>query len=148
MRYYIDFAARLQRRSGGLGNHMDDRPRNPVQELIGYEILSNEDGLCKSQLQLREDHLHGGRVVQGGIAFILADASMATCLSATLPDGYACTTIEMKISFLEAVREGLMYCEARLIRKGKRIAFLEAKVLEGERLVATATASFAILNLS
>ena len=127
MRYYIRFGAGLPYRYEGFANRMDGRPRNPVQELIGYEILSNENGLCKSQLQLREDHLHGGRVVQGGIAFILADASMATCLSATLPDGYACTTIEMKISFLEAVREGLMYCEARLIRKGKRIAFLEAK---------------------
>lgn len=114
--------------------------------LVGIEMMRCEDGECSTRLEIRDELLHGGGVVQGGVPFTMCDSAMAQALRSSLEPGQGSATIEVKISFLEAVREGTLVCEARMVRRGKRVAFLEAKVTEGDRLVATATGSFAILQ--
>lgn len=120
---------------------------NRFANLIGLRFDHVEDGKCKCSLEVTDDHFHPGGVVHGGIAFSLADSSMAMALISTLDPGYGASTIESKISYLEAVREGVMVSEARIIRRGKRIAFMEAQVTRDGQLVATATATFAIVKM-
>ncbi|MCH7958990.1 MAG: PaaI family thioesterase [Candidatus Hydrogenedentes bacterium] len=120
---------------------------NRFANLIGLRFDHVEDGKCKCSLEVTNDHFHPGGVVHGGIAFSLADSSMAMALISTLEPGYGASTVELKMSYLEAVREGVMESEARIIRRGKRIAFMEAQVTRDGQLVATATATFAILKM-
>lgn len=120
---------------------------NPFADLIGFRFTRCENGECSAEIDVRRDHFHPGGVVHGGVAFALADSAMATGLITTLEGGQTASTIELKISYFAPVREGRMRCDSRIIRRGRRIAFLEAKVYSGDTLVATATASFAIIDL-
>lgn len=120
---------------------------NRFANLIGLRFDHVEEGKCKCSLEVTEDHFHPGGVVHGGIAFSLADSSMAMALISTLEPGYGSSTIELKVSFLEAVREGIMVSEAHVVRRGKRIAFMEARITRDGQLVATATATFAIVQM-
>ncbi len=113
---------------------------------VGIELVRYGEGECSTRLVVRDELLHGGGVVQGGVPFTMCDSAMAQALHTVLEPGQGSATIEVKVSFLEAVSDGVLVCEARLIRRGKRVAFLEAKVTDGDRLVATATGSFAILQ--
>lgn len=113
---------------------------------VGIELLRCENGESDSMLVIRDELLHGGGVVQGGVPFTMADSGMAMALQTVLEPHQDSATIEVKISYLEAVRSGSLRCEARMVRSGRRVAFLEARITEGDRLVATATGSFAILE--
>jgi acyl-CoA thioesterase len=93
-------------------------------------------------------HLHHpGGIVHGGVAYGLADSAMAHALISMVDAGMNCSTIEMKMSYLSAVREGLMRAEAKVLKKGRTVAFAEARVECEGKLVATATGSFAIHEL-
>jgi len=119
---------------------------NPFAELIGFKVLRCAEGQSEIALDIRKDHFHPGGVVHGGVAFTLADSSMAIALMSDLEMAGQVSTIELKISYIAAVREGKLVAEGSIVRRGKRVAFMESKVYEGDRLVATATASFAILD--
>lgn len=122
----------------------DSRGVNRFATLIGYQLEEMKDGKSVITLDLREDHFHPGGMVHGGVAYGMVDTGMAMAVISTLDSGQGPVTIEIKISYLEAVRDGQLRCNSSIIRRGKRVAFLESKVHEGERLVATATGSFAI----
>lgn len=129
-----------------LASHLNRPNSNPFRELIGFTFTHCEDGKCSAELEIREDHLHGGRVVHGGIAFALVDSTMATGIISTLESGQMTATIELKMSYLAPVREGLLQCDSWIVKKGRTIAFTESKVHVGDKLIATATGSFAIID--
>ena len=120
---------------------------NRYATMMGIQYEHVEEGLCRCSLEVSDEHFHPGGVVHGGIAFSLADTSMAMALMTTLGSGQQSATIELKISFLAPVRAGTMRCEGKLIRRGRRVAFMESEVRVDENLVATATASFAIIDV-
>lgn len=127
-------------------SHLNTPGFNKYTTLMGIQFDVVEAGRCEAHLEVNEDHFHPGGVVHGGVAFGLADSAMAHAVLATLEGTQNCSTIETKISYLSAVTQGTLKCEARIIRHGKRIAFLDATVTNGEKLVATATGTFAIIG--
>lgn len=126
--------------------HLNKSGFNRFATLLGIEFTHIAPGECTAEIEVNENLFHPGGIVHGGVAFSLADSSMAMALIADLGRGENCSTIEMKISYMKAVVEGRMVSKGRIIRKGQRIAFMEAQVTRGEDLVATATATFAILQ--
>lgn len=127
-------------------SHLNKTGFNRFARLLGIEFVHLEPGRCEAVIDVHEDLFHPGGVVHGGVAFSLADSSMAMALIAGLDDGQGCSTIESKMNYLKAVVEGRMQSEAWIVRKGRRIAFMEAKITHGEDVVATATGTFAIIE--
>lgn len=121
---------------------------NKFTGLVGIKFTKWEEGRCEAKVDVREDLFHPGGIVHGGVAFGLADSTMAHALISTLDAGQDCSTINLNISYLGAVKEGTMNCESWVVKRGRRVAFLESKVFNGERLVATATGTFAIIERS
>lgn len=119
---------------------------NQFTTLMGIEFTEWEEGRCAAKVDVRDELFHPGGIVHGGVAFALADSTMAHALISTLQTGQDCSTIELKISYLGSVKEGTMACESEVIKRGRRVAFLESKVFNGDRLVATATGTFAIIQ--
>ena len=121
---------------------------NPFGDLIGMECFGQENGRCHCRLEVQPSLLNPNGVVHGAAIYALADTAMGGALVSQLPPGQACATIEIKISYFKAVRQGLISCIARVVHQGKRIAFLEAEVRKGDLLVAQATGTFTILSPS
>ncbi|MCB0035473.1 MAG: PaaI family thioesterase, partial [Anaerolineales bacterium] len=69
---------------------------------------------------------------------------MGGALVSILEAGQVCTTVEIKISYFQAVLAGRLRCDARVIQKRKRLAFLDADVYQDDVLIAQATGTFVI----
>ncbi len=87
-----------------------------------------------------------GRMHGGAIA-TLADTVVAFALSPLLSKNQKCTTIEMKINYLEPIQQGKAIAEARIIKKGKRIAVGEVDIFsEAGHLAAKSLVTYMILD--
>jgi acyl-CoA thioesterase len=69
---------------------------------------------------------------------------MGGALTSLLPDDQWCATLEIKFNYHVRVAEGRLTCEAAVVHRGKRIANVEAKLYQDDRLVSSANGNFAI----
>jgi uncharacterized protein (TIGR00369 family) len=84
-------------------------------------------------------------IVQGGFLAAFADSSMGAASVTFARDRKVFSAnAEMKISFLKAVPVGSeLTCTAYVLSGGKRAAFVEAEVIDGDgRLVAKASSTY------
>ena len=84
-------------------------------------------------------------IVQGGFLAAFADSSMGAASVTFASDRKVFSAnAEMKISFLKAVPVGSeLTCTAYVLSGGKRAAFVEAEVVDGDgRLVAKASSTY------
>jgi len=66
--------------------------------------------------------------LHGGVYCDLADAAMGYAYAATLGEGETFTTIELKINFLRAVRKATLTAEARVVKAGSSLGYVECDV--------------------
>jgi len=78
--------------------------------------------------------------------YALADQGMGAAVYTLLDEAESCATIEVKIVYIAPVQSGVVECESKVINKGRRVAVLESEVRSGDRLVAKALGTFAILR--
>lgn len=124
-----------------------------LSRAIGWKRLLAWDGQARTlraMFEVRPEFCHsGGTIAQGGFVTAWLDASMA---QATMRDtGFESNiaTLELKVSFLKAVPPGEVLAEGRVLRRGKRVVFLEASLFNaaGTELFATATSTGLIVPL-
>lgn len=118
----------------------------PLAEQLHITNAGVKDGRAVYHLDVRPDLLNPQGVLHGGAVYVMVDYSMGGATTSVLPVGETCATIEIKISYLERVTGGMLTAETQIIRRGRRVVFLESKVTDdGGRLVASATGSFAVI---
>lgn len=127
-----------------MGTSPDPPLLNPFADLIGLHFSECVQGESVCHLALTPALLNPYGVAHGAVLYALADTGMGKALVSLLDAGQRCATIEIKISYFQAVRGGELRCEARVLQKGSRVAFLQAAIYQGERPVAQATGTFAI----
>lgn len=126
----------------------DGRKANPFFCLTGIDIVKAGPGNAVLSLAVRPDLHNGVGWLQGGMLVALADEAMALALYPLLDRDEGIATIAESTSFIRGVRDGTIYAEARVIKKGRRVAFMEAEVTsdaDGRKiLLSRTTASFAV----
>lgn len=119
----------------------------PAAAMLGQKILAidAERGAARiaydagDNLQNRFGALHGGM-----IAAIMDDV-MAIAAGLSLQWGEISPTLEMKTSFLAMAKPGRLMAEASVLKRGKSVIFLEARLEDGDhRLIATASATASV----
>jgi uncharacterized protein (TIGR00369 family) len=86
--------------------------------------------------------------LHGGIYCDLADATMGFAYGATLAEGETFTTVELKINFLRAVYKSTLTAEARVVKGGRQVGYIECDVKDSTgKLVARAASTCMRLNL-
>ena len=111
--------------------------------LLGCELLSLGEGRAELRLEMREALRNRGGTLHGGAIFTLVDVAMGLACSASHGFDQHSVTLECKINYLRTVSEGSVHCQARVLHAGRRTLMVEADVLQGEKLVAKATGTFA-----
>lgn len=118
----------------------------PLQEHLGFTI-ERGDGRASATLELADRHLNPNGVSHGAVAFTLMDTAMGAAVMSVVDDGCHCATIEMHTRFHRAASTGRLVAEATILHAGRRIVHLDARTVDaGGRLVASATASFAVIR--
>lgn len=102
----------------------------PVANLVGYKISEVDNGYAAYELDPAEYHYNAFATVHGGILSTLLDTTMTSSVLSTLPKGFSCTTIEIKVNFIKPVTAdtGILKCEASPIHVGKKLATVEGKM--------------------
>src|SRR5437899_2046855 len=103
-------------------------PQAPISQLIGLVLKSIEPGRAVFELQANERHHNPMGTLHGGIYCDLADAAMGYAYASLLGEGESFTTIELKINFLRAIRKGALTAEARVVKAGSAVGYVECDV--------------------
>ncbi len=89
-----------------------------------------------------ERHHNPLGTLHGGVYTDLADAAMGWAYAATLGEGESFTTVELKVQFLRAVRRDTIRAEAKVVKAGANLGYIECEVTDGQgRLVAKASST-------
>jgi len=102
-------------------------------------------GQVRAIIEIGQPALNPNGVVHGAVFFALADTAMGAATTSVIDDDMACASIDVHMRFLRPVAEGVLTANAVVLRAGKRVVQLEARVTDGkEREVAMATGSFGV----
>ncbi|HEY1230803.1 MAG TPA: PaaI family thioesterase [Ramlibacter sp.] len=98
---------------------------------------------------VRREYCHtNGTIAQGGFITAWLDAAMAHAVMHDTDHRQTVFSLEIKVSFYEKVGPGEGRVEARVVRRGKRVAFLQAVLYNPEgKLAAEATSTGMLADL-
>ncbi len=114
----------------------------PIARLLGFALRAIEPGRAVFEMEVDERHHNPMGTLHGGIYCDLADAAMGYAYAATLGEGEAFTTVELKINFFRPMRRGKLIAEANLIKAGSTLGYVECDVKEQNgKLVAKAAST-------
>ena len=105
-------------------------PPPPIGRLLGFIMKLIEPGRAVFEMEADERHHNPMGTLHGGIYCDLADAAMGYAYAATLAEGETFTTVELKINFLRAERQGRLTAEARVVKAGSALGYVECDVID------------------
>ncbi len=125
-------------------------PPPPISELMVMTTMSVQPGTVVFRCTPGESAYNPIGLVHGGLVCTLLDSVVGCAVHSTLPAGTGYTSLEIKVSYLRAVRsgEGDLIATGRVTKPGKRAAFAEGEVRDSaDRLVATASSTCLVFPL-
>lgn len=118
--------------------------------LLNGEIfeLDSQRGICRYRFEIVPAFCHSqGRICQGGFLTGMVDVAMANAAMARSKFAFAVPTLELKISFLEAVGPGFVIAEGRVLRWGGSVGFLDGDLKDEKgRMIVHATSTIKIIR--
>jgi acyl-CoA thioesterase len=108
-----------------------------------------EGKVVKAEFTVRREYCHtNGTIAQGGFITAWLDAAMAHAVMHDTGHAQTVFSLEIKVSFYEKVGPGEGRVEGRVIRRGKRVAFLDGALYNAEgKLAAEATSTGILADL-
>ncbi len=101
---------------------MDERKRFFAQDKFaahsGIVLIEVAPGYAKARMRIDKKHLNAVKIVQGGALFTLADFAFAAASNA---HGSAAVAVNVSISFVKAVTQGVVTAEAKEMAVSARI---------------------------
>ncbi|HEY0106926.1 MAG TPA: PaaI family thioesterase [Rhizomicrobium sp.] len=115
------------------------------QELLEVDL---EDGWVKIGYDLGEPHFNRFGALHGGAIAAAMDDVVAVAAGFAAQWGEIAPTLEMKVSYLNQGGAGRHVAEAKVVKRGRTINFLEASLARPDgKVIATASATIMIAPL-
>ena len=115
------------------------------QELLEVDV---EEGWVKIGYDLGQPHFNRFGALHGGSIACVMDDVLAVAAGLVAKWGEIAPTLEMKVSYLNQGGAGKHIAEARVMKRGRQINFLDATLSrEDGKVIATATATIMIAPL-
>jgi uncharacterized protein (TIGR00369 family) len=108
--------------------NLEAAPRE-LDESLGLEKVvdrGKESGRSVIHYRAKPAMCHSGGIVQGGFVTGWMDAAMAYVTMAVTDFEFSPLSLEIKVSFLQSARPGLVVAEAWIEKRGRSTVFLEA----------------------
>jgi acyl-CoA thioesterase len=136
-----------------MGVQVDDNVRHarewaesaPFYATFGIAVEEIAPGRSRLRLAVDGRHLNADGIVHGGVLPAFADAAMGSAARTLHGERAQLLTAESNIRYLRAVEGGTLAAAARVVKAGRRIAFLEVDVTDEQgEIVARGGATFVI----
>jgi uncharacterized protein (TIGR00369 family) len=102
--------------------------RQGMMQYLGARLLQVGPGLCVVELPYTERVTQQQGGFHGGAMGALADIAGGYAALTVVPADAEVTTVEYKINFLAALRDGVLRATGRVVRAGRRIIVTHAMV--------------------
>ena len=116
-------------------------------EHVGLRFTEMDDGYSRGVVEVTEDLKNPHGVVHGGVLYTMADTGMGAAVYTELDADESCATIEVKINYLQPVKDGEVVCETEVVNKGRSVAYLESELTNDGDTVARATGSYSVFTV-
>jgi len=118
---------------------------------LGVQVEDAGEGWVRLRVPVKDGLRNAvAAPVHGGVLSALVDMAVGGALGTTHDNaagGVGQTTLDLNVSFLAAAGDGEIVAEGRLLRRGRSIAFGEARITDGAgKLVAVGRATYMILS--
>jgi uncharacterized protein (TIGR00369 family) len=122
----------------------------PMGEKLDFHLVELERGQVVFESTPDRSVYNPLGSVHGGYAATLLDSACGMAVHSMLGPGRGHTTLELKVSYLRGLsdRSGTVRATGRVVSSGRRVAFAEATLHDGEgRLCATATSTLLVFDI-
>jgi len=127
-----------------------DFPPPPIAELMGFALISVEEGEAVFRGRPGEQHLNPIGSVHGGFAATLLDSALGCAVHTTLPPGVGYSTLELSVNLVRGITPatGAVLASGAVVHAGRRTATAEARLTaeDGGALLAHAKTTCMILR--
>lgn len=119
----------------------------PLHEYLGVWGLEARDGRSRLRVPVTEHTANPAGVLHGGVVYALCDVAAYAALLSVLDPSQEAATHDIHVSVMQPARKGdTVSITSRLVRRGKRLAFLESEAAVGDEVIATASITKSILT--
>ncbi len=110
----------------------DPRAIPPTAKLLGCRPLEAdpERGFCRNAFTIKPEFCNPLGGLQGGFIAAMLDDTMAVGALFKIGGGYIVPTLEIKVSYQKPVSGTEVIAEGWLVHAGRKIAFLEGRLLD------------------
>lgn len=122
----------------------------PIGQTLGFDLVEVERGRVVFEGRPDRSVYNPLGAVHGGYAATLLDSACGIATHSMLGPDRGHTTLELKVSYIRGLSEksGTVRATGRVISCGRRVAFAEAELHDGEgRLCATATSTLLVFDV-
>jgi uncharacterized protein (TIGR00369 family) len=120
-------------------------------QLVGARIDSLAPGKAVMSLLARDELRQQHGFFHGGATAFLIDTATASAAATLLERGQSCLSAEYKLKFIAPGKGERLVCEAVVLKPGRRLSVVEAKVWSHQdgkaTLSAAALATIAVIEL-
>ena len=109
--------------------------------LLGIRILRAENGEAELRMAMQEQMLNLHGRMHGGALYSLIDTALGQASHSLFGGEAGSMTLECKVNYIRGVEAGEVVCHARVLNAGRKVHVLEARVEQGDKLIATAQAT-------
>ena len=92
--------------------------------------LDSKKGIASAVYSAKKNMCHSGNIVQGGFITGWLDAVMALACMCKVGSDVLVLSLEIKTTFIKSVNPGEVVVNARVIKTGNSIAFLEGDIFD------------------
>ncbi|MFN0186154.1 MAG: PaaI family thioesterase [Aquabacterium sp.] len=134
-----------------MDDDLEERIRSgqALKESMGHFHVTGWDADSKTlqaAFTVRREYCHtNGTIAQGGFITAWLDAAMAHAVMHDTGNTQTVYSLEIKVSFFEKVGPGEGRVSARVVRRGKRVAFMEAWLHNPDGRLAAQASSTGVL---
>jgi len=122
-----------------------ERPN--IAKLLDFKIIDYCEGCTTVEIEIDERLFNPMNTVHGGVFCDIADAAMGLSFLTTLKNNETFTSIDLRITFLRSVREGKLTASSKIVKRGKRLGYMECEIWnEKKKLVAKASSTCMVLQ--
>ena len=98
----------------------------PLSDTLGFRrVIEVSDGRVEIEYEAGLHMCHSGGIVQGGFVTAWIDAAMAEAVRSRGGEDALALTLEIKVSYFEPARPGLVRAHAWIERMGRTTGFVE-----------------------
>lgn len=122
---------------------------HPFHHYLGVKDIDAKNGTAKMTITVSKNILNPSGTFHGGVLYTLCDVTAFCGLLSVLEEGAIGVTNHISIQVLRAAKLGdRITFQSKVVKQGKRLAFLECKATVEHKIIATANVTKTLLVLN